>query len=106
MKVRKLARDLTRRARGPADARTVREYQSFATSLAFLRARATRGTPDPDFTQREQELLHHMWHRKALAQPVLTQATYALHPPLPPQWAQPPYYGRGPGGPYGSNGQR
>ncbi len=101
MRVRKLARDLTRRSRGAADARAVREYQSFATSLAFLRARAVRGNPDPDFVQREQELLHHMWHRKALAQPVLTQATYRLHPPRPVFYPPPPpYYGPGPGGPY------
>jgi protease PrsW len=91
MKARKLARDLMRRARGAADARTVREYQSFATSLAFLRARAARGTPDPDFTQREQELLHHLWHRKALAQPVLDQAAYSILPPIPAPWPPAPY---------------
>ncbi|MEU1623759.1 PrsW family intramembrane metalloprotease [Streptomyces sp. NPDC020096] len=105
LKARKLARDLARRARGPAGARAVREYQSFATSLAFLRARAARGDADPDFTTREQELLHHMWQRKALAQPLLTQAAYSVHPPVPPQWpgpqVPPPYYGPGPYGPYG-----
>ncbi|CCB76094.1 PrsW family intramembrane metalloprotease [Streptantibioticus cattleyicolor] len=107
LRARKLARDMALRARGPADARAVREYESFATSLAFLRARAARGTVDPDFALREQELLHHMWQRKALAQPVLVQAAYAVHPPMPPQWpAQGPYgvgpapYGPGPG-PYG-----
>jgi protease PrsW len=109
MKVRKLARHLTRRSRGAADARTVREYQSFATALAFLRARASRGAADPDFTQREQELLHHLWQRKALAQPVLAQATYRLYPPyFPPPWPHPPGPGPftpgpgpgvGPGGP-------
>ncbi len=105
MKVRKLARALTRRARGAADARTVREYQSFATSLAFLRARAALGNPDPDFTPREQELLHHMWHRKALAQPMLTEAVHRLHPPRPyAPW--PPYGPAWPPGPaaYGPTG--
>jgi RsiW-degrading membrane proteinase PrsW (M82 family) len=86
MRARKIARDIARRARGDADARTVREYQAFATSLAFLRARAARGVTDPDFTIREQELLHHLWHRKALAQPVLVQAASAVRPPPPPQW--------------------
>jgi RsiW-degrading membrane proteinase PrsW (M82 family) len=89
MRARKLARDLARRSRGAADARTVREYQAFATSLAFLRARAARGAADPDFTIREQELLHHLWQRKALAQPVLIQAAHAIRPPAPPQWPSP-----------------
>jgi hypothetical protein len=88
MRARKLARDLALRSRGATDARTVREYQAFATSLAFLRARATRGTAGPDFTIREQELLHHLWQRKALAQPVLTQAAQTIRPPMAPQWPQ------------------
>ncbi len=97
LRARKLAHEFALRSRGPADARAVREYVSFATSLASLRARAARGTADADFAQREQELLHHMWHRKALAQPVLIQAAYALRPPAPP-----PTPGRP--GPYGPQG--
>ncbi|MCQ4084963.1 PrsW family glutamic-type intramembrane protease [Streptomyces sp. RB6PN25] len=103
MRARKLARDLARRARGAADARTVREYQAFATSLAFLRARAARGAAGSDFTIREQELLHHLWQRKALAQPVLVQAAYAIRPPMPPQWPgpyAPPPQQQPPYGPY------
>ncbi|PWI44353.1 PrsW family intramembrane metalloprotease [Streptomyces sp. ICBB 8177] len=106
MRARRMARSLARRARGAADAKAVREYQGFATALAFLRARAADGRPDPDFTQREQELLHHMWHRKALAQPVLIQSAHALRPAIPLGWpapygTPPPYYGQQPG--YGAS---
>ena len=83
MKARRLARELTRHARGCADARAVREYQCLATALAFLRARAVHGVPDPDFSRRERELLYRMWHGRALAQPVLTQAAHTLLP-IPP----------------------
>ncbi|MEC4018119.1 PrsW family intramembrane metalloprotease [Streptomyces sp. H27-D2] len=77
MKARNLARTVTRHRHGRPAARTVSEYTSFATSLAFLRARAHRGAPDRDFTAREQELLHHLWQRKHLAAPALTHATHA-----------------------------
>lgn len=88
MKARTLARTLALRAGGETAARTVREYVSFATALAFLRARATRGAAGPDFADREHELLHHMWQRKAVAQPALTQAAFTIRPPYP---AYPPY---------------
>jgi len=85
MKARSLARATARRIGGEPAARTVREYLSFATSLAFLRARAIRGTVGgPDFVAREQELLHHLWQRKAVAQPALTHAAFTLRPPYPP----------------------
>ncbi|MQT01186.1 PrsW family intramembrane metalloprotease [Streptomyces jumonjinensis] len=77
MKARTMARDAARRTHGPAAAHTVSEYQRFATSLAFLRHRADRGAADPDFVAREQELLHHMWQRKAVAAPALTYAARA-----------------------------
>ncbi|MFI1884876.1 PrsW family intramembrane metalloprotease [Streptomyces jumonjinensis] len=77
MKARTMARDTARRTHGPAAAHTVSEYQRFATSLAFLRHRADRGAADPDFVAREQELLHHMWQRKAVAAPALTYAARA-----------------------------
>ena len=103
MAARKLARDLARRAGGASAARTVREYQGFATALAFLRARAARGAIDPDFSVREQELLHHLWQRKDLAQPLLSQAAYTLRYAMPRQWGPPPaapgLYGQPP---YGS----
>ncbi|MCW2869055.1 MAG: hypothetical protein JWL99_375 [Streptomyces oryziradicis] len=90
MKARSLARTTARRVGGEAAARTVREYQSFATSLAFLRARAARGTAGPDFAAREQELLHHLWQRKAVAQPALAHAAFTLRPPYPPPgWGRP-----------------
>lgn len=90
MRARGLARDTARRHHGEAAARAVRDYTAFATHLAFLRAAATRGLAGPDFTAREAELLHHLWHRKALAQPALTQAAHTLHPPPPPSPWPPP----------------
>jgi hypothetical protein len=89
MKARTLARTMARRTHGEAAARTVREYVSFATSLAFLRARATRGAAGPDFAAREHELLHHLWERKSVAQPALTQAAFTIRPPYPAWY--PPY---------------
>ncbi|MEU7108986.1 PrsW family intramembrane metalloprotease [Streptomyces sp. NPDC046215] len=78
MRARGIARDLARRTGGPAAARAVAEYISFATSLAFLRQRAHHGTVTNDFTAREQELLHHLWQRKHVAQPALAQAAGAV----------------------------
>ncbi|MCT2589554.1 PrsW family intramembrane metalloprotease [Streptomyces sp. N2-109] len=131
MRARAHARRLARRAHGPAGARTVAEYQHFATTLALLRARAEGGAVAPDFAAREQELLHHLWTRRALAAPPTQSTALALaRPYLPPQWAgaptpqgppgygaqhpyggQAPYgapqygarppYGSGPWGPYG-----
>ncbi|MDX6311864.1 MAG: protease PrsW [Streptomyces sp.] len=89
MKARSLARTMARHTHGEAAARTVREYVSFATALAFLRARATRGAAGPDFAARENELLYHLWQRKSVAQPALTQAAFTIQPPYPPVWAQP-----------------
>jgi RsiW-degrading membrane proteinase PrsW (M82 family) len=105
MKARSMARSTARHHHGEAAARTVREYQSFATSLAFLRARAARGAIGPDFAAREQELLHHLWQRKAVAQPALTHAAFTVHPPYPVYPAHPPYPAHPafqPPGPYGS----
>lgn len=69
MRARSLARDFARRTYGPPAAVAVGEYEAFATTLAFLRHRAQRGAGGPDFTAREQELLHHLWQRKAVASP-------------------------------------
>ncbi|MGA5128686.1 PrsW family intramembrane metalloprotease [Streptomyces olivoreticuli] len=99
MRARGIARDLARRTGGPTAARTVAEYISFATSLAFLRQRANNGTADSDFPAREQELLHHLWQRKHVAQPALAQASAAVPRPFVPVpvrgWA--PGQGWGPG---------
>ncbi|WP_351231218.1 PrsW family intramembrane metalloprotease [Streptomyces sp. NPDC002133] len=77
MRARTMARDMAGRTHGPAAARAVSEYEAFATSLAFLRHRAHRGTAGPDFVAREQELLHHLWQRKHIASPALTYAAQA-----------------------------
>ncbi|WUT40242.1 PrsW family intramembrane metalloprotease [Streptomyces sp. NBC_00690] len=87
MKARGMARNVARRAQGPAAAHAVAEYQRFATSLAFLRHRARRGTAGADFIAREQELLHHMWERKAVASPALTHAARATGK----VWVPPPH---------------
>jgi protease PrsW len=65
------------KADAKASFRAVREYEAFATALAFLRHRARRGTVGPDFVAREQELLHHLWQRKDIAGPALLHAAQA-----------------------------
>ncbi|MEV6318429.1 PrsW family glutamic-type intramembrane protease [Streptomyces sp. NPDC051776] len=99
MRARSLARTVARRHHGKDAARVVAEYESFATTLAFLRQRAHRGTAGADFVAREQELLHHLWQRKDVAQPALAHAALVTAPPRIPQWGphgRPPY---GPGVP-------
>ncbi|MFB8027324.1 MULTISPECIES: PrsW family intramembrane metalloprotease [unclassified Streptomyces] len=98
MRARGMARDMARHwhshpdpARGRAAARAVAEYESFATSLAMLRRRARHDGADRDFALREQELLHHLWHRRDIAGPALTYAAHATgrlrrtHRPPAPQ---------------------
>ncbi|MFF7440143.1 PrsW family glutamic-type intramembrane protease [Streptomyces sp. NPDC008122] len=87
MRARQMARAFAARTYGPPAARTVGEYESFATTLAFLRDRARRGTAGPDFPAREQELLHHLWQRRAVASPALTYAARATGR----AWAPPQY---------------
>ncbi|MEU7283604.1 PrsW family intramembrane metalloprotease [Streptomyces sp. NPDC045431] len=87
MRARGLARGYAARSFGPAAARAVGEYEAFATTLAFLRHRARRGAADPDFVAREQELLHHLWQRKAVAGPALTYAARATGR----VWVPPPH---------------
>ncbi len=88
MRARRTARAVASRTYGKAGARTVGEYESFATTLAFLRERARRGTvPVPDFAAREQELLHHLWERRATASPALSYAARATGRVwVPPQY--------------------
>ncbi|MFD7867918.1 PrsW family glutamic-type intramembrane protease [Streptomyces sp. NPDC059783] len=84
------------KAREKAAARTVAEYESFATSLAFLRRQARRGTAGPDFAERELELLHHLWQRRGTAGPALVHAARATGR-LRPRFAPPvpsPYPGQ------------
>ncbi|MGW8364652.1 PrsW family intramembrane metalloprotease [Streptomyces wedmorensis] len=87
MRARQMARSFAGRTYGPAAARAVGEYESFATTLAFLRDRARRGTAGPDFPAREQELLHHLWQRREVASPSLTYAARATGR----VWAPPQY---------------
>ncbi|MFE7778239.1 PrsW family intramembrane metalloprotease [Streptomyces sp. NPDC057445] len=96
MRARTVARDTAGRTHGPAAARAVSEYEAFATSLAFLRHRAHRGTAGPDFVAREQELLHHLWQRKHVASPALAHAARATGR----VWAPPPYLDYGGYNPY------
>lgn len=99
------------KAQGKAAARTVAEYESFATSLAFLRRQARRGTAGPDLAARELELLHHLWQRREVAGPALAyaaQSTRRLRPRFTPPVPQPyqgygGYQGHGTYQPYGSH---
>ncbi|WP_328866134.1 PrsW family intramembrane metalloprotease [Streptomyces sp. NBC_00304] len=99
------------KARGKAAARAVAEYESFATSLAFLRRQARRGTAGPDLAERELELLHHLWQRREVAGPALAYAAQAtgrlrprhVRPAHGPYGTGPDAYpGYGPYQPYGS----
>lgn len=96
MRARSMAREVAGRSHGPAAARTVREYQAFATTLAFLRHRAQRGAAGPDFVEREQELLHHLWQRRDMASPALAYAARATGR----VWTPPPYIDYGGYNPY------
>ncbi|WUJ19635.1 PrsW family intramembrane metalloprotease [Streptomyces sp. NBC_00390] len=96
MRARTMARDFARRTYGPAAGHAVSEYEAFATSLAFLRHRAHRGAMGPDFTEREQELLHHLWQRREVAGPSLSYAAQATGRVRVP----PPYRNYGGPNPY------
>ncbi|HET6358437.1 PrsW family intramembrane metalloprotease [Streptomyces sp.] len=98
MRARTMARDIARRTHGPAAAHAVSEYERFATTLAFLRHRAHRGTAGPDFMEREQELLHHLWQRKEVASPALSYAARATGR----VWTPPPHRDYGGYNPYRS----
>lgn len=88
MRARAMARAQVRRTHGPSATRTLAEYQHFATALALLRARANHGAPAPDFPAREQELLHHLWHRRPLSAPPTVTAAHTLNRPrIPGEWA-------------------
>ncbi|MDJ0463534.1 PrsW family intramembrane metalloprotease [Streptomyces sp. H27-C3] len=98
MRARSVARDAAARVHGGrAAARTVAEYEAFATSLAFLRHRARRGMVGADFAARELELLHHLWQRKGVAGPALEYAARATGrvwtpPPRAPHHAAPAHH--------------
>ncbi|MHA6761052.1 PrsW family intramembrane metalloprotease [Streptacidiphilus sp. PAMC 29251] len=112
LRTRRQSKDLARFMQGKDGARTMGEYLSFATSLAFLRQRAERGLAGNDFTEREQELLHHLWERRDRVAEVFArvgaQEWYRKHPqprrPYGYGLPQAPRPGYGPG-PYPQAGQ-
>ncbi|MDI3402571.1 PrsW family intramembrane metalloprotease [Streptomyces cavernicola] len=83
MRARGLARDHAAYIGGPSAARTVAEYEAYATSLAFLRHRGRSGRAGPEFVSRERELLDEIWRRRETARPALAHAARATAPPIP-----------------------
>ncbi|MEU9368493.1 PrsW family intramembrane metalloprotease [Streptomyces avermitilis] len=91
MRARRLAREHAGHHFGKAAARSVAEYEAYATSLAFLRHRAHRGRAEANFAVRERELLHELWSRRGVARPALAYAGRAITPvAVQPPW---PVYG-------------
>ncbi|WP_019547955.1 PrsW family glutamic-type intramembrane protease [Streptomyces sulphureus] len=107
MRARSSARAAARHHHGKEAAATVAEYQQAATALALLRTRAEEGAPPDDFAAREQELLHRVEARRALARPATVRAAltlagtravppaapygYGHHAPAPNPYAPPPH---------------
>ncbi|MCT9010386.1 PrsW family intramembrane metalloprotease [Streptomyces rhizosphaerihabitans] len=107
MRARRLAREYADHHFGKTAARSVAEYEAYATSLAFLRHRGRRGRAGADFVVRERELLDELWRRREIARPALAYAARATTPlPAPPPW---PAHGYGyiapPAQPYGPPAQ-
>ncbi|MEV7345518.1 PrsW family intramembrane metalloprotease [Streptomyces sp. NPDC093544] len=101
MQARRIARKYAARHLGKPAARSVAEYEAYATSLAFLRHRGRDGRAGADFVVRERELLHELWRRRDVARPALAYAARATAPvpvvPVPPPW---PAYGHTHSEPY------
>ncbi|CAL9504127.1 hypothetical protein SUDANB176_03503 [Streptomyces sp. enrichment culture] len=95
MRARRVARQYARRHGGKAAARTVAQYEAYATSLAFLRHRGRAGRAGADFVARERELLEELWCRRAAARPALEHAARATAPPVPVAVAPWPVHGYG-----------
>ncbi|GGS92005.1 PrsW family intramembrane metalloprotease [Streptomyces griseoviridis] len=94
MRARRIARAHARRHGGRVAARTVAEYEAYATSLAVLRRRAGRGRAGADFVVRERELLAQLWRRRETAGPALVHAARSTAPRAVPVTAPPwPAYG-------------
>ncbi|GAA3766774.1 PrsW family intramembrane metalloprotease [Streptomyces chiangmaiensis] len=98
MRARRLAREYAGHRFGKAAARSVAEYEAYATSLAFLRHRGRRGRAGADFVPQERELLSELWARRAVARPALADAARAMAPAVPHVDAPPvwPMYGAAP----------
>ncbi|MEU3985457.1 PrsW family intramembrane metalloprotease [Streptomyces sp. NPDC026672] len=91
MSARRLARDYAGHHLGKPAARTVAEYEAYATSLALLRRRGRRGRAGADFVVRERELLAELWNRREVARPALEFATRSAAPAWPGYGTPPPY---------------
>lgn len=92
MQARRIARKYAARHLGRPAARSVAEYEAYATSLAFLRHRGRDGRAGADFVVRERELLHELWRRRDVARPAMAYAAQATAPaPVPPPWPAPAY---------------
>ncbi|GAA3819356.1 PrsW family intramembrane metalloprotease [Streptomyces phyllanthi] len=105
MKARRLAREYAGHHFGRDAARSVAEYEAYATSLAFLRHRGRQGRANADFVVRERELLFELWHRREIARPSLAYAARATAPvpmPMPMPPAAWPGHGHGNGYGYGN----
>ncbi|MER5716754.1 PrsW family glutamic-type intramembrane protease [Streptomyces sp. NPDC002132] len=103
MRARLLARKYARQHLGKPAARTVAQYEAYATSLAFLRHRGRLGRAGADFVSRERELLNELWRRKDVARPALEHAARMTAPPVPvtvPPWPVHGMYGHPAPGPY------
>ncbi|MFB7247947.1 PrsW family intramembrane metalloprotease [Streptomyces populi] len=107
MRARRIAREYAGHHFGRSAARSVAEYEAYATSLAFLRHRGRRGRAGADFVVRERELLEELWRRREIARPALAYAAGATAPlPAPPPWPVPGYgYVAPPAQPYGPPAQ-
>ncbi|MEU6221714.1 PrsW family glutamic-type intramembrane protease [Streptomyces sp. NPDC047022] len=90
MRARRLARQWAGHHFGKTAARAVAQYETCATSLAFLRGRGRRGRAGADFVAREQELLAELWARREVARPALAHAARAMTPVAPPVVVPPP----------------
>ncbi|MET8831285.1 PrsW family intramembrane metalloprotease [Streptomyces sp. NPDC004610] len=82
MRARRLAREYAGRRLGRPAARTVAEYETYATTLAMLRHRGDRGRARADFVARERELLAALWRRRDIAGPALAHAAHLTAPPV------------------------
>ncbi|MFD7439167.1 PrsW family intramembrane metalloprotease [Streptomyces sp. NPDC059861] len=94
MRARRLAREYAGHHLGKPAARTVAQYEAYATSLAFLRRRGRMGRARADFVVRERELLQELWIRREIARPALEYAARATAPPVPV--LMPPVHGWAP----------
>jgi RsiW-degrading membrane proteinase PrsW (M82 family) len=74
MRGRRVAREYAAHHFGKAGARSVAEYEVYATKLAFHRYRGLRGRAGGDFSLRERELLFELWRRRELARPAMGYA--------------------------------